>query len=183
MHLKVLRSLSALGKNAAYTTSLKKLKDSIEQHRIDQRYRFARLRYKMEPQEARNQWLEEAFREEKKELVENFHRFNGLKHTKIIPKAFTEKGLYMLGTILKSKQATQTTFLIIETFVKLRALQETVASATISKGNKKKNLLKKSGELMADLLDTDLTETEAETTLELNFAVLKLKHTTKRKKD
>jgi len=36
---------------------------------------------------------------------------------------------------------------------------------------------------MADLLDTDLTETEAETTLELNFAVLKLKHTTKRKKD
>ena len=143
MHLKVLRSLSALGKNAAYTTSLKKLKDSIEQHRIDQRYRFARLRYKMEPQEARNQWLEEAFREEKKELVENFHRFNGLKHTKIIPKAFTEKGLYMLGTILKSKQATQTTFLIIETFVKLRALQETVASATISKGNKKKNLLKK----------------------------------------
>ena len=120
---------------------------------------------------------------EKKELVENFHRFNGLKHTKINPKAFTEKGLYMLGTILKSKQATQTTFLIIETFAKLRALQETVASATISKGNKKKNLLKKSGELMADLLDTDLTETEAETTLELNFAVLKLKHTTKRKKD
>ena len=39
-----------------------------------------------------------------------------------------------------------------------------------------------SGELMADLLDTDLKETEAETTLELNFAVLKLKHTTKRKK-
>ena len=35
---------------------------------------------------------------------------------------------------------------------------------------------------MADLLDTDLRETEAETTLELNFAVLKLKHTTKRTK-
>ena len=35
---------------------------------------------------------------------------------------------------------------------------------------------------MADLLDTDLRETEAETTLELNFAVLKLKHTTKRRK-
>lgn len=65
MHLKVLRSLSALGQNAAYTTRLIQLKDSIEQHRIDQRYRFARLRYKMEAQEARNQWLEEAFREEK----------------------------------------------------------------------------------------------------------------------
>ena len=119
---------------------------------------------------------------EKKELVENFHRLNGLKHTKINPKAFTEKGLYMLATILKSKQATQTTFLIIETFAKLRALQQTVASAATSKGNQKNNLLKRSGELMADLLDTDLRETEAETTLELNFAVLKLKHTTKRRK-
>ena len=88
----------------------------------------------------------------------------------------------MLATILKSKQATQTTFLIIETFAKLRALQQTVASAATSKGNQKNNLLKRSGELMADLLDTDLRETEAETTLELKFAVLKLKHTTKRRK-
>lgn len=48
--------------------------------------------------------------------------------TRVPPKAFTEKGLYMLATILKSKQAT-------------------------------------------------------ETTLELNFAVLKLKQTTKRKKE
>jgi len=47
--------------------------------------------------------------------------------TRVPPKAFTEKGLYMLATILKSKQATQTTFLIIETFAKLRALQQTVA--------------------------------------------------------
>ena len=45
------------------------------------------------------------------------------------------------------------------------------------------NFIKKSGELMADLLDNDLTEMESETTLELNFAVLKLKHTTKRKKE
>ena len=36
---------------------------------------------------------------------------------------------------------------------------------------------------MADLLDQDMTETESETTFELNFAVLKLKHTTKRKKE
>ena len=82
---------------------------------------------------------------EKKELVENFHRFNGLKHTKINPKAFTEKGLYMLATILKSKKATQTTFLIIETFAILRSLQQTVAAAATSKGNQKNNLLKRSG--------------------------------------
>jgi len=103
--------------------------------------------------------------------------------TRVPPKAFTEKGLFMLATILKSKQATQTTFLIIETFAKLRALQQAVASASSATGARKNSLLKKSGELMADLLDQDLTEMESETTLELNFAVLKLKHTTKRKKE
>ena len=52
---------------------------------------------------------------EKNELVENFHHLEPLKYSKTNPKAFTEKGLYMLATILKSKQATQTTLLIIET--------------------------------------------------------------------
>ncbi|CAI8276857.1 MAG: Uncharacterised protein [Bacteroidota bacterium] len=120
---------------------------------------------------------------EKSELVKNFDHLQSLKYAKTNPKAFTEKGLYMLATILKSRQATQTTFLIIETFAKLRALQKTVAAASSTTGNKKNSLLKKSGELMADLLDHDMTETESETTLELNFAVLKLKHTTKRKKE
>ena len=46
--------------------------------------------------------------DEKKELVENFHRFNKLKHSTVNPKVFTEKGLYMLATIIKSKVATQT---------------------------------------------------------------------------
>ena len=120
---------------------------------------------------------------EKSELVKNFDHLQSLKYAKTNPKAFTEKGLYMLATILKSRQATQTTFLIIETFAKLRALQKTVAAASSTTRNKKNNLLKKSGELMADLLDHDMTETKSETTLELNFAVLKLKHTTKRKKE
>jgi len=31
---------------------------------------------------------------EKNELVENFHRFEKLKHSTVNPKAFTEKGLY-----------------------------------------------------------------------------------------
>ena len=38
---------------------------------------------------------------EKNELVENFHRFERQKHSTVFPKAFTEKGLYMLATILK----------------------------------------------------------------------------------
>ena len=120
---------------------------------------------------------------EKFELVENFHHLQPLKYAKTNPKAFTEKGLYMLATILKSKQATQTTLLIIETFAKLRALQQAVASASSASGARKNSLLQKSGEIMADLLDQDLAEMESETTVELNFAVLKLKHTTKRKKE
>lgn len=72
-------------------------------------------------------YLTELNDEEKKQLVENFDHLQSLKYAKTNPKAFSEKGVYMLATILKSKQATQTTFLIIETFAKLRALQQTVA--------------------------------------------------------
>jgi hypothetical protein len=43
-----------------------------------------------------------------------------------LPKAFTEKGLYMLATILKSQKATQTT-IAIETFTKIRELSRTVS--------------------------------------------------------
>lgn len=40
--------------------------------------------------------------------------------TRYIPKAFTEKGLYMLATILKSKQAVEATFGIIKTYAQVR---------------------------------------------------------------
>jgi hypothetical protein len=46
---------------------------------------------------------------EKTELVKNFDQFKLLKHSYAPPKAFTEKGLYMLATILKSEVATATT--------------------------------------------------------------------------
>lgn len=40
-----------------------------------------------------------------------------------------------------------------------------------------------SGELLAEIIDDGLTTTDSETTFELNFAVLKLKHTIKRKQN
>jgi hypothetical protein len=46
---------------------------------------------------------------EKGEVVENFHHLVKLKFSPVSPKAFTEKGLYMLATILKSEVATATT--------------------------------------------------------------------------
>ena len=51
---------------------------------------------------------------EKQYVVENFHHLENVKYSPVVPKAFTEKGLYMLATILKSPQATQTTIAIIE---------------------------------------------------------------------
>jgi len=45
-----------------------------------------------------------------------------------------------------------------------------------------KILMNKTGELMGDLIYGDMETAESETSVELNFAVLKLKHTIKKKK-
>jgi len=119
---------------------------------------------------------------EKRQLVENFHRFETLKHSTVTPKAFTEKGLYMLATILKSPAATQTTLAIIEAFAKVRELARTIGEMSANPNKyKQKSLMEKSGEIIGDLFGDEMRTTDTETEIELNFAVLKLKHTIKRK--
>jgi len=98
-----------------------------------------------------------------------------------LPKAFTEQGLYMLATILKSPQATQTTLAIIETFTKMRRLGRSVRElANVASDAEKKQLMQQTGELITDIFAGDLEPLESETTIELNFALLKFKHTVKR---
>lgn len=127
-------------------------------------------------------YLIELTQPEKNELVENFDRFNRLKHATVMPKAFTEKGLYMLATILKSQQATQTTFAIIETFTKVRHLSRTLNQLTETEDeSRQKSLMQKSGEIIAEILGDEFTTTDTETTIELNVAFLKVKHTIKKK--
>ncbi|MGB4414958.1 MAG: ORF6N domain-containing protein [Paludibacter sp.] len=105
-----------------------------------------------------------------------------LSKTRTVPKAFTEKGLYMLATVLKSEKATETTIGIIETFTKLRVFSRTVSELVETKEEKgQKSLMKQSAEIMTELLGNDKDLTETETSIELNFAVLKIKHTIKRK--
>jgi len=88
----------------------------------------------------------------------------------------------MLATILQSDKAVQTTLSIIETFSKIRELSRTVNElSTIENKQDQKSLMQRSGELIAEVLDDDLQTSEAETTIELNFAVLKFKHTIKKK--
>lgn len=99
------------------------------------------------------------------------------------PKAFTEKGLYMLATILKGDKAIQTTIAIIEAFSKLRELSRTIGEMAKNPDKfKQKSLMQRSGEIVEDLFGDDMHTDETETEIELNFAVLKLKHTIKRKK-
>jgi phage regulator Rha-like protein len=107
-----------------------------------------------------------------------------LSKTRVLPKAFTEKGLYMLATILKSDKATETTIAIVETFAKIRELARTVSELSeVTDDFKQKSLMQKGGEIIADILGDDLKATDTETSIELNFAVLKFKHTVKRKSE
>jgi hypothetical protein len=118
---------------------------------------------------------------EKMEVVKNFDHLPA-KFSTTTPYAFTEKGLYMLATILKSPRATQTTLAIVETFAKIRELSRTVAQLADTKEKfKQQTLMQKSGEIMADILGDDIKTTGTETTIELNLAVLKFKHTVQRK--
>ena len=98
-----------------------------------------------------------------------------------VPTAFTESGLYMLATILKSPQATKTTIAIIDAFVQLRELSRTMqAVASTDQEEEKKSLLRRSGELIGDVIGTQLDTTGTETEIELNFAIVKIKHKVKR---
>jgi len=100
--------------------------------------------------------------------------------SRVAPKAFTEKGLYMLATILKSPQAVQTTLAIIETFAKMRELSRTIAKLPDETNEEEqKSLMKRSGELISELFAKDLQKTESETSLELNLAMVKVKHSVK----
>ena len=98
-------------------------------------------------------------------------------------KVFTEKGLYMLATILKSERATAVTFAIIETFAKVRGLKRELLE--LHKETDKEVQAKKMkhfGEVLTDIVMPDLETSETESSLEINFLIGKIKHTVKRVK-
>lgn len=115
---------------------------------------------------------------EKQELVKNFDRFNILKHSTVTPTVFTEKGLYMLATILKSPHAVSTTIAIIETFTMARQLSRTMESlqSVEDGGEQQRGLLQKTGEILSDIVGMNLSTANTETEIEFNFAIVKIKH-------
>jgi hypothetical protein len=103
-----------------------------------------------------------------------------------LPVAFTERGLYMLATILKSAQATETTLAIIDTFAKARELGRIIHQVQSLPENspKQKSLMEHTGDLIMDLIvpDDELEVKGMETTYEMNLAIFKIKRTIKKGK-
>jgi len=99
------------------------------------------------------------------------------------PNAFTEKGLYMLATILKSEKATDTTIAIVEAFAKMRELSNMVAELVKSPEDTKKqaDVMQKSSEMLSDMVTKELKTTGTETSFEINLlSAVKIKHTIKK---
>jgi len=108
------------------------------------------------PDKFPDEYIIELTKEEKAELIKNFDRFNNLKHSTVTPKVFTEKGLYMLATIIKSKIATETTLNIIETFAKVKELSRNI-NAIMKTDNKErqKELANKSNKILEEIIEIE----------------------------
>ena len=102
---------------------------------------------------------------------------NNRKPTKV----FTERGLYMLATVLKGERARDITFAIIETFAKVHELKrELLELHKETDKEKQTSKMQHFGEVLTDIVMPDLQTSETESTLEINFFIGKLKHTVKR---
>lgn len=109
-----------------------------------------------------------------------------------LPYVYTEKGLYMLATILsKSDKAKTIHFHIIETFSKLRKISKNLQLITqTSNQEEQKQLIKKSNQILNEVIDTEIIEEktldknvqEIKDEYEINLGVLKFKRTIVNKK-
>ena len=57
---------------------------------------------------------------EKQELVTNCDRLDRLKHSSALPRVFTEQGVAMISSVLRSERAIQVNIQIMRAFIKLR---------------------------------------------------------------
>ena len=105
------------------------------------------------------------------------------RHSKHGYKVFTERGLYMLATILKSPTAVRTTLAIINTYAQVRGLKrELVEMHKETNAGKRSAMMRHFGETLTDIVMPDLDTVETESLLELNFFIGKIKHTVRRVK-
>ncbi len=103
-------------------------------------------------------------------LVENFDHLKKLKFSTKIPKAFTEKGLYMLATILKSAKAVNTSIAIIDAFAELKSLANSMYTLTNAKSETEQiHLLETNIDIITNLLDNELIVSQQETEIKIKL--------------
>ena len=113
---------------------------------------------------------------------EIFDRKTVSSKTRYAPKAFTDRGLYMLATILKSPRATQTTIAIIDTFAKVKELSRCLSAMKEDTDMEtKQSLVQRTGTLLNELIQTDDKESNGNVAMELNMMSVSL-HVKKNKK-
>ncbi len=72
------------------------------------------------------------------------------------PWVFTEKGLYMVATILKSKNALNATFIIIETFAKIKELSRNINDIMKTEDEvTQKELAQKSNKILEEIIEIE----------------------------
>ena len=113
---------------------------------------------------------------------EKFDRKTVSSKTRYAPKAFTDRGLYMLATILKSPRATQTTIAIIDTFAKVKELSRCLSAMKEDTDMEtKQSLVQRTGSLLNELIQTDDKDSTENVAMELNMMSVSL-HVKKNKK-
>jgi hypothetical protein len=104
------------------------------------------------PDKFPDDYIIELTNEEKLEVIKKFDHLSKLKYSPYSPKVFTEKGLYMLATIIKSKIATQTTLSIIEAFAKVKELSRNINGIMKTTNESiQKDLANKSNKILEDI--------------------------------
>ena len=118
------------------------------------------------------------------DLRSKYSTTNVSSMTRVPPKAFTEKGLYMLATILKSPRATETTIAIVEAFAKMRELSGVMSQLPVVQDDvQQQAIMLKGGDILRQLMGNNELEISGdETSLELSLPGIKLKRTIKREK-
>ena len=101
------------------------------------------------------------------------------------PYAFTERGLYMLATILKGEVATQATLAIVNTYTQVRSMVRDMEAVQTEKpgSSGQANLLTRAGHKLAGLIGDNLSTESRKTTIELNLALLKITHEVTQRKE
>ncbi len=101
------------------------------------------------------------------------------------PLALTERGLYMLATVLKGPVATNATLAIVNTYAQVRSMVRDMEAIQTADGGSREQatLLTRAGHKLAGLIGENLSTESRKTTIELNLALLKITHEVVQRKE